>query len=117
MIDTIMLFTAGLGNRMRHLMKNSPKTLLPILVKPIIYHALELCKSYPFKKIIINTHYLSKQVKESIVEFKKANSDMPEIVVVYEEELLETGRAIKNAFNTLGKEPIFTLNTDIVLRA
>ena len=94
MIDTIMLFAAGLGNRMRHLTENSPKTLLPILGKPILHHALELCKSYPFKKIVINTHYLSKQVKESIEEFKKANPDMPEIVVVYEEELLETGGAI-----------------------
>ena len=117
MIDTIMLFAAGLGNRMRHLTENSPKTLLPILGKPILHHALELCKSYPFKKIVINTHYLSKQVEESIEEFKKANPDMPEIVVVYEEELLETGGAIKNAYNILGKEPIFTLNTDIVLRA
>lgn len=117
MIDTIMLFAAGLGNRMRHLTENNPKTLIPILGKPILHHALELCKDYPFKKIVINTHYLNKQVEKSIQDFKKTNTNLPEIVIIYEEELLETGGAIKNAHTTLGNEPIFTLNTDIVLRA
>lgn len=117
MIDTIMLFAAGLGNRMRHLTENNPKTLLPILGKPILHHALELCQSYPFKKIVINTHYLSKQVEESIEDFKEKNHNLPQIVIVYEEELLETGGAVKNAYNILGDEPIFTLNTDIVLQA
>jgi len=117
MIDTIMLFAAGLGNRMRHLTENSPKTLLPILGKPILHHALELCKSYPFKKVVINTHYLNKQVEQSIKDFQKANPKFPEIVIIYEEELLETGGAIKNAHDILGSEPVFTLNTDIVLQA
>lgn len=117
MIDTIMLFAAGLGNRMRHLTENSPKTLIPILGKPILHHALELCKSYPFKKIVINTHYLNEQVEQSIKDFQEANPNFPEIVIIYEEELLETGGAIKNAYKILGKEPVFTLNTDIVLQA
>lgn len=117
MIDTIMLFAAGLGNRMRHLTENSPKTLIPILGKPILHYALELCKSYPFKKIVINTHYLHNKIEESTKAFKKNNPDFPEIVIIYEEELLETGGAIKNAFNILGDKPIFTLNTDIVLQS
>ncbi len=117
MIDTIMLFAAGLGNRMRHLTENSPKTLIPILGKPILHHALNLCKSYPFKKIVINTHYLHKKIEESIKEFKQKNPGFPEIVTIYEEELLETGGAIKNASKILGDNPIFTLNTDIVIQS
>ena len=117
MIDTIMLFAAGFGNRMRHLTENSPKTLIPILGKPILHHALELCKSYPFKKIVINTHYLHEKILESIEEFKEQNPNFPEIIVIYEEELLETGGAIKNAIEILGDKPIFTLNTDIVLQS
>ena len=117
MIDTIMLFAAGLGNRMRHLTENSPKTLITILEKPILHYALELCKSYPFKKIVINTHYLNEQIEESIEEFKRNNPDFPEIVTIYEEELLETGGAIKNAREVLGEKPVFTLNTDIVLQS
>ena len=61
-----MLFAAGLGNRMRHLTENNPKTLIPILGKPILHYALGLCTSYPFKKIVINTHYLHEQIAESI---------------------------------------------------
>jgi MurNAc alpha-1-phosphate uridylyltransferase len=117
MIDTIMLFAAGFGNRMRHLTENSPKTLIPILGKPILHHALELCKSYPFKKIVINTHYLHAKIVESIEEFKEQNPNFPEIIVIYEEELLETGGAIKNAIEILGDKPIFTLNTDIVIQS
>ncbi|MDC0865044.1 nucleotidyltransferase family protein [Rickettsiaceae bacterium] len=116
-IDTIMLFAAGLGNRMRHLTENSPKTLIPILDKPILHYALELCASYPFKKIVINTHYMHEKINESIEEFKLIHPDFPEIVIIYEEELLETGGGVKNAINELGDKPIFTLNTDIVLKS
>ena len=117
MIDTIMLFAAGLGNRMRHLTENSPKTLLSILDKPILFHALELCKSYPFKKIVINTHYMHKQIEQAIECFRELNPSFPKIHIIYEDELLETGGAVKNAYDILGNKPIFTLNTDIVLRA
>jgi N-acetyl-alpha-D-muramate 1-phosphate uridylyltransferase len=117
MIDTIMLFAAGLGNRMRHLTENSPKALLPILEKPILHHVLELCKTYPFKKIVINTHYLNKQIEKSVEVFRESNPDTPKIVIIYEEELLETGGAIKNAYSELGNEPIFALNTDTLMRS
>jgi N-acetyl-alpha-D-muramate 1-phosphate uridylyltransferase len=117
MIDTIMLFAAGFGNRMRHLTENSPKTLIPILGKPMLHHALSLCKLYPFKKVVINTHYLHEQIRQSIEDFKELNQTFPEIIIVYEEELLETGGAIKNAKEHLGENPVFALNTDIVLKA
>ena len=117
MIDTIMLFAAGFGNRMRHLTENSPKTLIPILGQPMLHHALALCKMYPFKKVVINTHYLHDQISKSIDDFKKLNPSFPEIIVIYEEELLETGGAIKNALAQLGEDPVFALNTDIVLKS
>ncbi len=117
MIDTIFLFAAGLGNRMRHLTENNPKTLIPILGKPILHYTLEMCSSYPFKKIIINTHYMSDKIEESIESFRKKNPDFPEIVTIYEEELLETGGAIKNALEHTGDKPIFTLNTDVVIKS
>lgn len=116
-LDTIMLFAAGLGSRMRHLTENSPKSLIPVLGKPILHHALDLCKTYPFKKIVINTHYLRTQVEESLKEYMVNNPDSAEIITIYEEELLETGRAIKNAKEILGDKPVFTLNTDTILRA
>ena len=116
-IDAIMLFAAGLGSRMRHLTENSPKSLIPVLGKPILHHALDLCKTYPFKKIVINTHYLREQVESSLKEYIANNPDFPEIITIYEAELLETGGAIKNAKEIVGNNPIFTLNTDTILQA
>lgn len=112
-----MLFAAGLGNRMRHLTKNSPKSLIPILGKPILHYALEMCCQHNFKKIIINTHYIHTKINESIREFQKLNPDCPEIITIYEEELLETGGAIKNAQKLIGNGPLFTMNTDVILKS
>jgi MurNAc alpha-1-phosphate uridylyltransferase len=117
MIDTIMLFAAGLGTRMRHLPDNNPKSLLHILDKPILHHALDLCKSYPFKQIIVNTHYLHHMIEESIEEYRNLNPNFPPIITIYEDELLETGGAIKNAIKLIGNDPIFTLNTDTVIQS
>ena len=119
MIDTVMLFSAGLGNRMRHLTENSPKSLIPILGKPILHYALELCLKHPFKKIVINKHYLHERIEESVQEFIANNrdKDLPEIVTIYEEELLETGGAIKNAIDIIGNSPLFTLNTDVIIKS
>lgn len=117
MIDTIMLFAAGLGNRMRHLTKNSPKSLIPILGKPILHYSLELCCKHNFKKIIINTHYIHTKINDAIKEFQEANPNCPEITTIYEEELLETGGAVKNAQKLIGNKPLFTLNTDVILKS
>lgn len=112
-----MLFAAGLGTRMKDLTSNKPKSLLEIHGKPILHYALDLCKLYPFKKIIINTHYFSSQIESSLNSYAKENTSFPKILSVYEPVLLETGGAIKNAINMLGAGPIFTLNTDIIFQA
>lgn len=117
MIDTIIIFAAGRGSRMNHITETIPKSLVPILGKPILYYLLELTLTYPFKKIIINSHYLHEQIAFFIEEFKKAHVNIPEIIVIYEPILLETGGAIKNAQQFLGNNPIFTFNSDIIIRS
>ena len=117
MIDNIIIFCAGRGNRMKHLSKNSPKSLIQILQKPILYYSLELCKIYPFKKIVINTHYLADQIKEAVKSFKENNPNFTEIEIIYEDELLETGGAIKNVQHLLGSKPIFAMNSDTIIKS
>lgn len=119
MIDTIMLFAAGRGSRMRHLSESKPKTLVKILDRPILFHTLDLMQSYPFKNIFINTHHLHEQMQDAIAQYKKQNPKCPEITVFYEEELLETGGTIKDVFGRLGHNhsPIFTLNTDTIIKS
>jgi N-acetyl-alpha-D-muramate 1-phosphate uridylyltransferase len=114
-IDTAMLFAAGMGSRMRHLTEHSPKSLIPVLGKPILHYVLELCGTYPFKKIVINTHYLHKKIEESVELFRESHPDFPQIITMYEKELLETGGAIKNAIDIIGNKPVFAMNTDSII--
>ncbi len=112
MIDTIILFAAGLGTRMRHLTYDIPKPLLPILNRPILHYIFDVVQTYPFKRIIINTHYLYKQIENEIEIIKKLNPNLPEIIISYEPSLLDTGGTVKNAYKLIGDNPIFTMNCD-----
>lgn len=117
MIDTIMILAAGHGSRMRHLVENQPKCLIQILEKPILHYVLEFTCNHPFQKIIINTHYLHDQITDAVNRFKKEYKPKAEIIIIHEPELLETGGAIKNAINLLGAAPIFTLNSDVIIKS
>jgi len=119
MIDTLMIFAAGRGTRMKHLTADTPKSLIQVRNKPILHYTLELAITYSFKKIVINSHYLHEQIHASIDNFKSTHQsrNLPEIITIYEPELLETGGAIKNAIKILGHQPIFTLNSDVIIKS
>lgn len=116
MIDTIMIFAAGRGTRMQQLTANQPKCLIKIAGKPILHHLFELILKFPFKKIVINTHYLAQQIEDSVNEFK-IRHDTPEIITIHEPIILETGGGVKNAINIIGNNPIFTINSDIIIKS
>ncbi len=117
MIDTLMIFAAGYGSRMQRLTKARPKPLLSIHGKPLLSYALELASNYNFKRIVINTHYLAEQILGFIEEFKSQNHNIPEIVTIHETVLLDTGGAVKSATSMLGNQPIFTLNSDVIIKS
>jgi MurNAc alpha-1-phosphate uridylyltransferase len=114
-IDTIMLFAAGRGTRMYPLTKDTPKPLVKILGKPILYWVLDLVLTYPFKRIIINTHYLSEQIEEAIEHYILNTKNIPEIILSFEEDLLETGGGLKNNLKYCLSELIFTINSDSII--
>ncbi len=116
-IDTIMIFAAGRGSRMSSLTDNKPKTLLEISNKPILYHILELINTYQFKRIIINTHYLSKQIEQAVAKFKSSRFVSAEIILINQDEMLENGGAVKNAADYFNDKPIFTINGDVIIKA
>ncbi len=119
MIDTIMIFAAGFGTRMKGITKDIPKPLIELNKKPFLHHVLEFClQSGRFKKIIINTHYLPNLVVESVKQFTSTKNNLPEIFIVEEKEYIrETGGAIKNAKDYIGNsEAIFTINSDSIIR-
>ncbi len=88
-----ILLAAGLGTRLRPITNKIPKCLLPVNGKPLLYTWLEKLESINVSDVLINTHYLSKDVNNSISKF---DTNMG-IHIVHEEKLLGTaGTLIKN---------------------
>ena len=117
-METIIIFAAGRGTRMEEATRAVPKSLLEIHNKPLLQYALESTEQYKFDRIIINTHYLHKQIEEFIRAFVAKYPNFPEIILEYEKEPLETGGTVKKLAKLydLG-EKVFTLNSDVIMRS
>lgn len=116
-IDTVMIFTAGYGKRMKHLTANQPKTLVKISGKPILGHILESIINTKINKIIINTHYCHEQINSYIKAFQNDFKPNQEFIIIYEQKILETGGAIKNALSQVTNKSIFVCNSDTIIRS
>lgn len=102
-----LLLAAGFGSRLRPLTLETPKCLVEIGGHPLLYYWLKSLKKAGIKKILINTHYLSDQVDEFILnnEFSK------NIVIKHEDRLLGTAKTlIKNA--NFFEEPVIVIHAD-----
>lgn len=104
---SVMLFAAGLGTRMRQLTEDRPKPMIEVAGKPLIGHALDLASEIQPDRIVANLHYKPQMLVEYLVPRGVK-------VILEEPDVLETGGGLKNALPVLGKEPVFTLNTDAI---
>ena len=113
-IDTLMIFAAGLGIRMQPLTLEMPKPLVKVNGKSFLERALDLAATHDFKRVVINSHHLHNQISAFIKSVQKKYSF--EIIEIYEETLLDTGGAVKNAMPYFSDQgAIFTLNADVIL--
>lgn len=105
-----MILAAGFGTRLKPHTDSIPKALVPYKGKPMIQHVIEKLKSAGIEDIVVNTHYLYKQVEEFF-----ANNDFGvKITLSHEQEILETGGGIKNARKLLEESDNFLVyNTDV----
>jgi mannose-1-phosphate guanylyltransferase len=88
-----ILLAAGLGTRLRPITNTIPKCLVSIHGKPLLQIWLERLTEVGVGSFIINTHYLSEQVK-NFIEVSKFSD---QVELVSEPELLGTaGTLIKN---------------------
>jgi len=89
----ILLLAAGFGTRLRPITESIPKCLVTIKGDPLLNIWMKSLNQISFKKIFINTHYLSNQVNSFI---SLLNYDM-DITIFHENILLGTaGTIIKN---------------------
>lgn len=103
-----MVLAAGLGLRMRPLTDTMPKPLVPVAGKPLITHILEPLSQAGLARIVVNTHYLAKQMKD----FSRSWTRAPLILSDETDQLLDSGGGVKKALSHLGTDPFFVLNAD-----
>ncbi|MEL7093691.1 MAG: nucleotidyltransferase family protein [Pseudomonadota bacterium] len=102
-----MLFAAGFGTRMGALTADRPKPLITVAGRPLIDHALDLVTGAGVTKTVVNLHYHPEQLEAHLAQRN--------VTTVREEpDILETGGGLRNALPQLGKNPVFTLNSDAV---
>jgi len=104
-----LLLAAGLGTRLRPITNETPKCLIPIKGRPLLDIWIEILLDANITKILINTHYLHKQVEE----FVENSQYKPYIELVYEDNLLGTGGTLlKNKLFFDDNDPFIVIHAD-----
>ena len=105
----ILLFAAGLGTRMQHLVNDRPKPLIEVGGKPLIDHALAFTDEVGSCTRVVNLHFKGQMIRDHLAGTGIVFSDETD-------ELLETGGGLRHAIPLLGGSPVITMNTDAVWR-
>lgn len=106
----IFIPSAGLGERLRPITNHIPKPLLPIFGRPLIEIILERVSEISSAEIGINLHYRSEDLRKWILNSSHANR----VTFFFENQILGTGGALKNAEDFLSDGHFLAHNSDIV---
>jgi len=113
MINTAMIFSAGLGTRFKPWTDKHPKALAPVNGKSLLQRNVEYLQQYGIKKVVVNVHHFAGQIVDAIKENKGWGSDI--VVSDETDEVLETGGGLLKAKDLFEKGGRFiTCNVDIL---
>jgi len=110
MINKAMILAAGFGKRLNPLTNNCPKPLIKIGKETLLSNTINFLQEFGIKHIVINTHYLSDQIKKYINE-KKFKSNIT--IINEKEKILDTGGGIFNALKYFN-ESFLCINPDTI---
>lgn len=108
-----LLFSAGLGTRLKEHTQDKPKALVRLAGKPLLQHAIEYLKSFGISDITINVFHFAEQV----ISFIEENHSFGVNIHISDEreQLLDTGGGLKKAGTFLkGSDPILIYNVDVI---
>ncbi|MFC1572004.1 sugar phosphate nucleotidyltransferase [Candidatus Eisenbacteria bacterium] len=126
----VLLLAAGFGSRLRPLTLRIPKALLPIYGIPLLdYHLARLFEPGPAhdgqdhprvplpapmaRRVVVNGHHLADMVSQHLDRHPFGERT----VFSFEEQILGTGGAIRQAAAFLETDPFVVLNADILFPA
>lgn len=103
-----LLLAAGLGTRLKPLTDLVPKCLMSVGGRPLLQIWLENLKAIGIKKIVINTHYKSKNVEDFLVKSPYINN----VVIRHEPILLGTAGTIISNVKEFGNHDLMVIHAD-----
>ncbi|MFZ5532357.1 MAG: N-acetylmuramate alpha-1-phosphate uridylyltransferase MurU [Pseudomonadota bacterium] len=107
----LMILAAGRGTRMRPLTDHTPKPLLPVGGKPLLFHHLERAAAAGVREVVINLAHLGPMIRTAVGDGSAFG-----LAVRYSDEgdqALETGGGIARALPLLGTGAFIVLNGDV----
>ncbi len=108
-IKTALILCAGYGKRLNPLTLQIPKPLLKFKKSPMLEHTIKFIESLGIKKIMINTHYLEKE----ILNFVSNHPSKKNIEVISDgKNILGTGGGIFNLINHSYEDNFLVFNPD-----
>jgi len=105
-----VVLVGGEGTRMRPLTETTPKPLIPLVDRPGLDHVLDHLARHGVHEVVLSSPYLER----TFHPFIAARHGDPALTWITEDQPLGTGGAIVNALPSLGDEPFFALNGDIL---
>jgi mannose-1-phosphate guanylyltransferase len=106
-----MILAAGRGSRLGRLGQEVPKVLVEVGGEPVLARQLRYLKACGARRIVINSHHLSDQLRRFIAEHPLSE----EIELLFEPKLLGTAGGVRNALGLLGEEPFAVLYGDVLI--
>ena len=106
-----MILCAGYGKRLQPLTLKSPKPLLKIGNETLLSNTLKFLKSCGIKDVVINLHYLGKQIIDYINE---KNFNLNITFIEEKNIILDTGGGILNAIKHFNNEIFLAINPDTI---
>src|SRR5262245_7059025 len=106
-----MILAAGLGTRLRPLTHSTPKALLLVNGRPLIYYSLKLLEKHGIREAVINLHYLGDLIQKELGDGSKFGL---RIHYSWEPQILGTGGGIKKASTFLEQESFLVVNSDVL---
>lgn len=107
-----LLFSAGLGTRLRPITDTLPKALVEVGGRTLLEINLEKLRREGFDMVVINVHHFADKIRAYLAAHDNFGMDIR--ISDESEKLLDTGGAVKKACSLFKGRPFLIHNVDIL---